>query len=96
MASHAKSQDAALTGALSAGGTGRGLLARAWAALGAWVAAVFFWRSVSRAIDRLSSLSDADLKRLGLERNEIVARVYEEARAAQDRRAGAAGHPRGL
>lgn len=95
MTSHSKCQDAGLTGALSgvgpARGAGRGpfvggFFARAWAALGAWVAAAFHWRSVSRTIHRLSSLSDAELKQLGLERSEIVARVYEEARAEQDRR----------
>jgi uncharacterized protein YjiS (DUF1127 family) len=95
MTSHSKSQGAGLTGAFSgvgpAPGAGRGRFTRArftraWAALDGWLAAALYWRSVSRSIHRLSSLSDAELKRLGLERSEIVARVYEEARAGQDRR----------
>jgi uncharacterized protein YjiS (DUF1127 family) len=64
----------------------RAFFVRTGAALDGWVATAFYWRSVSRTIHRLSSLSDAELKRLGLERSEIVARVYEEARAGQDRR----------
>jgi len=86
MTSHSKSQDAGLAGACAGRGlVARGLLARAWTALDGWVSAVFYWRSVSRRIDRLSALSDAELKQLGFERSGIVARVYEEARAAWDR-----------
>jgi hypothetical protein len=84
MTSHSKSQEAAFGFALS--GSLRGLFGRALAALDRRVAALFFWQSVGRRIDRLSALSDAELRQLGFERSEIVARVHEAARAEQEQR----------
>ncbi|WP_193368752.1 hypothetical protein [Pelagibius marinus] len=80
--SKGRSQDADLGVAIS--GAARGLFARLRVALDRRVATLFFWCSVSRRIEQLSALSDAELRQLGFERNEIVARVYEEARGAQD------------
>lgn len=62
------------------------LLRRGLAIVEDWVAYLLHWQSVSRRISRLSALSDAELERLGIERHEIVAEVFEAARAEWDRR----------
>lgn len=52
-----------------------------------WIGALLCWQRVDHDIRRLSALSDAQLKCLGLAREEIVARVYEAAlREREERR----------
>lgn len=53
---------------------------RAFSAVDAAVASLFFWHDVSRRIEGLMILDDAALKRRGLDRNEIVPAVYRAAR----------------
>ncbi len=90
MTSHSNCRDVelgiAFAGTRPARGAARGPVGRALAALDGWIASVLFWQSVSRTIRRLSVLSDTELQRLGFERSEIVARVYEAARTEQERR----------
>lgn len=74
----------------SAGGAraGRALAAlprRVLAVFDHWVACLLFWQQIDHDIGRLAALSDGELRRLGLRRNEIVARVYEAARTREDR-----------
>lgn len=62
-------------------GTLLALPRRALAALDRWIGWLLFWQQIDYDIRRLACLSDAELQRLRLERNEIVARVYEAVRA---------------
>jgi len=63
-----------------------GLIERGFAAIGNAVAPLFFWQSVSRTIQQLSALNDAELQRRGLAREEIVPWVYRSACAEQARK----------
>ena len=57
------------------------LIRRAAAAADGILARIAHWQSVSRTIERLSTLNDAALRRKGLERSDIVAAVYQAAEA---------------
>ena len=56
------------------------LITRAITAAEDAVAKLLYWQEVSRTIQRLSLLDDARLAAMGLERSEIVSKVYNAAR----------------
>ncbi len=63
-----------------------GLGRRALAAVDGAVAGFLFWLEVSRGIEALLTLDDANLKRRGLARNEVVPAVFRAARERWQRR----------
>lgn len=61
-------------------------LARGLAALETSIAYALYWRQAHWLVEQLSALDDAALKDLGLDRNEIVPRVYDSLRAGWEKR----------
>jgi hypothetical protein len=71
--------------ARAAGSALRKLPRRVLAAFDRAVDALLFWQRVDHGIRRLAALSDAELKRRGLERGEIVASVYAASMRERER-----------
>lgn len=83
MTSQTRCHDTPDRSAAAAGGTLVTLPRRVLAALDQWLGWLVFWQQIDHDVRRLAALSEAELERLGLQRNEIVARVYEAARAGR-------------